>query len=249
MRQGLARGLRRPQYGSTRSAGRTSRTARTQRRRGGLPATLPTSLPPSIRRTTAARFEPVTRSLRVPSGSASPLITRAVTHDMRRLAVACERVGPSGYPHQNAAVAVQLRPSAVKARRFRPSDIFTASAMRSNAAGRQPDFGADGHVSWFPAFSLWPRFFFRFAIALLHRGVEVVHASGDVQWYAPGQQDRRVPGHSTATSKALTPRAAFPCVDETRNCASLMALPNLYRAAKRCLCGFFTRPRTPRFRS
>jgi hypothetical protein len=37
-------------------------------------------------------------------------------------------------------------------------------------------------------------FFFRFAAAVLHRGVEVVHAGGDRQrWCAPGRVDRRAP--------------------------------------------------------
>ena len=46
-------------------------------------------------------------------------------------------------------------------------------------AGRQPDLGADGHVGWSQLLQDAAKVLFRFAIAVLHRGVEVVHASGD----------------------------------------------------------------------
>src|SRR6202035_1505995 len=46
-------------------------------------------------------------------------------------------------------------------------------------AGWQPDLGADGHVGWFQLLQNAAKVLFRFAIAVLHRGVEVVHASGD----------------------------------------------------------------------
>ncbi len=46
-------------------------------------------------------------------------------------------------------------------------------------AGRQPDLGADGHVGRFQLLQDAAKVVFRFAIAVLHRGVEVVHAGGD----------------------------------------------------------------------
>src|ERR1700681_335325 len=46
-------------------------------------------------------------------------------------------------------------------------------------ARRQPDLGADDRVGWFQPLQNAAKVLFRFAIAILHRGVEVVHASGD----------------------------------------------------------------------
>jgi hypothetical protein len=46
-------------------------------------------------------------------------------------------------------------------------------------AGRQPDLGADDHVRRFQLLQNAAEVLFRFAIAVLHRGVEVVYAGGD----------------------------------------------------------------------
>ncbi len=46
-------------------------------------------------------------------------------------------------------------------------------------AGRQPDLGADGHVGRFQLLQNAAKVLFQFAIAVLHRGVEVVDAGGD----------------------------------------------------------------------
>ena len=46
-------------------------------------------------------------------------------------------------------------------------------------AGRHPDLGADGDVGRFQLLQNAAKVLFRFAIAVLHRGVEVVDAGGD----------------------------------------------------------------------
>ena len=46
-------------------------------------------------------------------------------------------------------------------------------------AGRQPDLGADDHVGRFQPLQDAAKVLFQFAIAVLHRGVEIVHAGGD----------------------------------------------------------------------
>ena len=46
-------------------------------------------------------------------------------------------------------------------------------------AGRQPDLGADDHVGWLQLLQNAAKVLFRFAIAVLHRGVEVIDAGGD----------------------------------------------------------------------
>ena len=46
-------------------------------------------------------------------------------------------------------------------------------------AGRQPDLGADGHIGRFQLLQNAAKVLFRFAIAVLHRGVEVVDPRGD----------------------------------------------------------------------
>ena len=51
--------------------------------------------------------------------------------------------------------------------------------MRSEVAARQPDLGADGHVGRFEPLQHAAEILFRFAVAVLHRGVEVVHAGVD----------------------------------------------------------------------
>jgi hypothetical protein len=44
---------------------------------------------------------------------------------------------------------------------------------------QQPDLGADGHIGWLQLLQNAAKVVFRFAIAVLHRGVEIVHAGGD----------------------------------------------------------------------
>src|SRR5260370_2428815 len=46
-------------------------------------------------------------------------------------------------------------------------------------AGRKPDLGDDGHFDRLELLQNAAKVLFRFAIAVLHRGVEVIHASGD----------------------------------------------------------------------
>ncbi len=46
-------------------------------------------------------------------------------------------------------------------------------------AGRQPDLGADGHIGRLQLLQNAAEVLFRFAVAVLHRGVEVVDAGGD----------------------------------------------------------------------
>jgi hypothetical protein len=76
----------------------------------------------------------------------------------------------------------------------------------------QPDLGANDHVGRFEALQHAAEILFRFAVAVLHRGVEVVHAGGDrprngallVEWItAHHERPRR--------SRNPVPRAAFRC--------------------------------------
>src|SRR5215475_16194228 len=43
----------------------------------------------------------------------------------------------------------------------------------------QPDLGANGYVGWLQLLQNAAKVLFRFPVAILHCGVEVVHASGD----------------------------------------------------------------------
>ena len=49
----------------------------------------------------------------------------------------------------------------------------------AEVAARQPDLGADDHVGRFELLQDAAEILFRFAVAVLDRGVEVVHAGGD----------------------------------------------------------------------
>src|SRR5580693_7127724 len=59
--------------------------------------------------------------------------------------------------------------------RLPSSDFATASAIAAEVTGRQPDLGADDHVGRFELLQDAAEIHFRFAVAVLHRGVEVVH--------------------------------------------------------------------------
>ena len=63
--------------------------------------------------------------------------------------------------------------------RLPSSEVVTASAMRPNSPVRHPDLGADDHVGRFQLLQDAAKVLFRFAIAVQHRGVEIVHAGGD----------------------------------------------------------------------
>src|SRR5439155_23561771 len=56
-----------------------------------------------------------------------------------------------------------------------PDGVVNAAKL----AGRQPDLGADDHVRRFEVLQYAAEILFRFAIAVLHRGVEVIDAGGD----------------------------------------------------------------------
>jgi hypothetical protein len=49
----------------------------------------------------------------------------------------------------------------------------------AEVGGRQPDLGADDHVGRFEPLQNAAEILLRFAVAVLHRGVEVIHAGGD----------------------------------------------------------------------
>src|SRR5206468_10227474 len=56
-----------------------------------------------------------------------------------------------------------------------PDRVVNAAGL----AGRQPDLSADGHVGWFQRLQNAAKVLFRLAIAVLHRGVEIVDAGGN----------------------------------------------------------------------
>ena len=56
-----------------------------------------------------------------------------------------------------------------------PDGVINAADL----AGRQPHLGADGHVGRFQLLQNAAEVVFRLAVAVLHRGVEVVDAGGD----------------------------------------------------------------------
>ena len=63
--------------------------------------------------------------------------------------------------------------------RLPSSDVVTASSMRPNSLGRHADLGADHHIGRLQLLQHAAEILFRFAIAVLHRGVEIVDAGGD----------------------------------------------------------------------
>ncbi len=74
--------------------------------------------------------------------------------------------------------------------------------MRPKSPLGQPDLGADGHIGRFEPLQDTTEILFRFAVAVLHRGVEVVHAGSDrprdrallVEWIAAHHE----PAHRAA---------------------------------------------------
>ena len=81
-------------------------------------------------------------------------------------------------------------------------------------AGRQPDLGADDRVGRLQLLQNAAEILFRFAVAVLHRGVEIIHAGVErprdgallVGGIAAHHQCRR-----PRRSQNPAPRAAFPC--------------------------------------
>ena len=69
-------------------------------------------------------------------------------------------------------VKAQPRQAAFERRRYGVGDA-------AEIAGRQPDLGADGDVGRFQLLQNAAKVLFGFAVAVLHRGVEIVHAGGE----------------------------------------------------------------------
>jgi hypothetical protein len=84
--------------------------------------------------------------------------------------------------------------------------------MRSNSLGGNRTLVPDGDVGWFQLLRNAAKVLFRFAIAVLHRGVEVIHASGDRPRDGTLLVGRIAPYHKSADCAAAeAQRAAFPC--------------------------------------
>ena len=112
-------------------------------------------------------------------------------HDISEHLSDTERFTAAGFGDRIVQVE-DIDPIEAKSRQTAFERLRHGLGNAAEFAARQPDLGADGHVGRFEPLQNAAEILFQFAVAVLHRGVEVVHAGGDrprdgallVEWIA-----------------------------------------------------------------